>query len=389
VNHAAVDEEVDRVKSMGVTFQYNTSIEDINQLQAQGFHDVFVSTGLQVGKSLPQFPASKSGAVLSALTFLEYSNEDNNPNNLAKQLSHGKSVTVIGGGSVAMDCAVTAMGLGAKNAYIVAIEREEDFPADSEEISLALKLGVKFNGQSRLVETQLDKGLVMIETKDGKGGSFTSAINSSCVIMAVGQVADKTSEELLKELTKPTKQDMSKLEFWPWAAKEKPLSEKAFGVFYGGDVVRKGGDIVVKAVADGKRAAASMLPATRNARREKLSLKTDFCGITYENPFCLSSSAFTDSPDDIARAYDLGWAGSYFNTLSRTPDFRGGLAHVSNRPLRDCMNDIYNLRSKYPNKVTGVSIMGYTEDDWTYLAQAAEVCSIVVIIFSHPSIHPF
>lgn len=375
VDHALVNEEVDRVREMGVSIQYNTEIADVTQLQASGFHDVFVSSGLQRGKNLPHLSATSSatGACLSALTFLEYSNEDDNPDNIAKELSVGKTVTVVGGGSVAMDCAVTAIGLGAKDAYIIAMEKECDFPADEEEIALALSLGVKFKGESRLVETQLDKGFVVIETKDPSEGSTstTSAIDSSCVIMAIGQETDETSRILLQSLVKPTTQDMSKLEFWPWATKEKPLEEKPFGLFYGGDVVRTGGDIVVRAVADGKRAAASMLPATRNARRVKLSLQTDFCGLTYENPFCLSSSVITDSADVISQAYDLGWAGSYFNTLARHPDFRQ-LAHVSARPLGDCMNDIQALRTKYPSKVTAVGIMGYDADDWAYLAGAAE-----------------
>lgn len=30
------------------------------------------------------------------------------------------------------------------------------------------------------------------------------------------------------------------------------------------------------------------------------------------------------------------------------------------------------LRKTYPNKITGVSIMGYSEEDWSYLAAAAE-----------------
>lgn len=272
-----------------------------------------------------------------------------------------------------MDCAVTAIGLGAKEAYIIAVEEESKFPADEEEVALALKLGVKFKGRSRLVDMQLDKGLVIIETKDEVSGQITSsAINSSCVVTAIGQEVDETSRLLLKGLVKSDTQDMSKLEFWPWATKEKPLNEKPFGVFYGGDVVRTGGDIVVRAVADGKRGAASMLPATRNARREKISLETNFCGLTYENPFCLSSSVLVDSSDAIAQAYDIGWAGSYFNTVARHPDLNK-LAYVSQRPLSDCMNDVYELRSKYPNKVTAVSIMGNDLDDWTYLARAAEV----------------
>eukprot|EP01033_Poteriospumella_lacustris_P014598 gene14599-10438_t len=48
------------------------------------------------------------------------------------------------------------------------------------------------------------------------------------------------------------------------------------------------------------------------------------------------------------------------------------MEQISDRPLEDNLKDIAWLRKQYPTKVTAVSIMGYCDEDWAYLAQAAE-----------------
>lgn len=98
----------------------------------------------------------------------------------------------------------------------------------------------------------------------------------------------------------------------------------------------------------------------------------------------------------IAEAYDAGWGGSWYKTLNREDKFvishpspRLGSVHsshssklgvgiqnveqISDRPLADNLKDIEWLRLHYPRHITGVSIMGYCEEDWVYLAAAAEV----------------
>lgn len=109
------------------------------------------------------------------------------------------------------------------------------------------------------------------------------------------------------------------------------------GVYAGGDASR-GGDMVVTAVAgentvhmtskqttrlantancmcvcgassDGKRAAAAMIPDTTVPERPQMDLSTEFCGITFPNPFCLSSSPVSNTKDMCARAFDAGFGG--------------------------------------------------------------------------------
>jgi dihydropyrimidine dehydrogenase (NAD+) subunit PreA len=172
-------------------------------------------------------------------------------------------------------------------------------------------------------------------------------------------------------------------------------------VYAGGDAVRGGGDTVVQAVADGKRAASLMLPTTPVAPRQEISLRTEFCGVVFENPFCLSSSPVSNSAEMIATAFEAGWGGAYYKTLNREDKFRishpsprlgsvhaavgsrmgvgiQNVEQISDRPLADNLADILWLRKNYPDKVNGVSIMGYDEEDWAYLAAAAEVRLLVV-----------
>ena len=50
---------------------------------------------------------------------------------------------------------------------------------------------------------------------------------------------------------------------------------------------------------------------------EKVSkLKTHICGIPLENPFLLSSSVVASTYEMCARAFDMGWAGAAFKTIS-------------------------------------------------------------------------
>ena len=56
----------------------------------------------------------------------------------------GKNVVVVGGGAVAMDCAVTAKRLGADRVYAVSLEAMEELPADEDEKDLAFREGIRF-----------------------------------------------------------------------------------------------------------------------------------------------------------------------------------------------------------------------------------------------------
>ena len=127
--------------------------------------------------------------------------------------------------------------------------------------------------------------------------------------------------------------------------------------------------------------------------KTKADLSIVFCGIKFENPFCLSSSPVSNHAEMCARAFDAGWGGIVYKTLGLEKSFRVvmpsprlsvlnymdkrfvGLQNaeqITDRPIKDNIRDIAWLKKNYPKKVLISSIMGYTDEDWIELAKMSE-----------------
>lgn len=405
ISHEMVDAEVDRIKSMGVKFVCGADVSDIASLTA-GFDGVFVSPGLQNSRHVDIQVKDRSAhwtndGVVGALTFLDSANSQ--MPELAKRTVAGRRVVIIGGGSVAMDCAITARALGASAVHVVAVEGLLNWPADVDEIELARASGAIFHPEMRVMSVGGDNTVFLIHLSEGGGlhpdGHFAT-LEASAVIVAAGQVLDETGKRLVDG--DPSQGIVVKRVSDPGFDSQparRPL------VVSGGDAVRGGGDTVVRAVADGQQAARAMVPEHAPPARPRASLETEFVGLRFLNPFTLSSSPVTNSADMIARAYDAGFAGSYYKTLNREDKFvvshpsprlsavhargSGGMdigiqnvEQISDRPLADNLADIAWLRKRYPKHITAVSIMGFCDEDWAYLAAAAEVCVVITVSFN-------
>ncbi len=128
------------------------------------------------------------------------------------------------------------------------------------------------------------------------------------------------------------------------------------------------------------------------ANKHKVDLSVSFCGVTFKNPFLLSSSPVSNSAEMVERAFEAGWGGVCFKTLNsdRIPIMHPsprmapyhyedkrlvGLQNVeqiSDRPLKDNLADFLYLKKKHPDRPIIASIMGFSNDEWAYLAKAAE-----------------
>jgi dihydropyrimidine dehydrogenase (NAD+) subunit PreA len=127
--------------------------------------------------------------------------------------------------------------------------------------------------------------------------------------------------------------------------------------------------------------------------KTKADLSINFCGIKFENPFCLSSSPVGNHAEMCARAFDAGWGGIVYKTLGLEKSFKVvmpsprlsvlnymdkrfvGLQNaeqITDRPIKDNIRDIAWLKKNYPKKVLISSIMGYTDEDWIELAKMSE-----------------
>lgn len=119
-------------------------------------------------------------------------------------------------------------------------------------------------------------------------------------------------------------------------------------------------------------------------------LSVDFCGVRFKNPFMLSSSPVSNSGEMVGRAFDAGWGGVAFKTIptGKTPIIHPsprmhpyhygnqklvGLQNVeqiSDRSLKDNLLDIIYLKKNWPHHIVVASIMGFSSEEWSYLAKA-------------------
>jgi dihydropyrimidine dehydrogenase (NAD+) subunit PreA len=131
------------------------------------------------------------------------------------------------------------------------------------------------------------------------------------------------------------------------------------------------------------------------------SLKVDFCGVEFPNPFCLSSSPVGNTYDMCARAMDMGWGGVVYKTVGLDHEVtithpsprlnalhRGtqrvvGLQNVeqiSDRPTDANFADLARLKKNYPKHGIVASIMGLTHaNDWVELAKRCQDAGVDMI----------
>jgi dihydropyrimidine dehydrogenase (NAD+) subunit PreA len=405
---ALIDEEVARIEAMGVTIRCDEPVADQQALDtlAEAYDEVVVTPGLQAGRRFP-LEGSDLSQVVTATDFLSSANvegDNGTHQGEAARLCQGKRVLVIGGGSVAMDAANTAVELGAVRVVCASLEAVDELPADAAEVKLAHARAVVFRPSTRITRVVAGTGtekntVVGVETVEiawKEPGVFLPAnaedlpgsegrIPVDAVVLAIGQTFDETSQALLGGLERGAAGVVTVSEETGQSSREH--------VFAAGDAAR-GGATVVEAIGDGKRIAAAIMDGHPVApRAQDPSLASDFCGVRFPNPFCLSSSPVSNSAEMCARAFDAGFGGVYYKTLGLESKHRvyhpsprlnalhygsartvglQNVEQITDRPLADNLVDIELLRKRYPDRVVGVSIMGYDEGDWTVLARAAE-----------------
>lgn len=134
-------------------------------------------------------------------------------------------------------------------------------------------------------------------------------------------------------------------------------------------------------------------------------LSCDICGVKLENPFLLSSSVVASSYEMCARAFEMGWAGAAFKTISlmdiheaspRFSVYKGAdgtfagfknIEQLSDHSLEENMECFRRLKEKYPTKVIVASIMGRNEDEWEYLSRKVTEAGadVIELNFSCPN----
>ncbi|MBI3983007.1 MAG: FAD-dependent oxidoreductase [Gemmatimonadetes bacterium] len=131
-----LDGEIERIRALGVSFQCGVRIgQDVPWRSFLGLFDaVFVSTGAHLGKDLGLQKENVAG-VRAGLAFLKAVNRGERP-------ELGRRVVVVGGGNTAIDCARTAMRLGAETVVLYR-RTSAEMPAIPDEIEEAEREGVQ------------------------------------------------------------------------------------------------------------------------------------------------------------------------------------------------------------------------------------------------------
>jgi glutamate synthase (NADPH) small chain len=258
--------ELKDITDLGVEIKCSHPIEGpaaAEDLLKQGFSNVFLAPGLWAAEAIdpkgkPLIGVYSSVDYLSAL-------RDGRFKEMAGKIA-GKTVAVIGGGSVAMDCVESAAKLGAGDVYLVYRRSYAQMPAEPDERMEAQEAGVHFlllNQPKGYVTTGRGrrlKGLELVRTRlgapDASGRRSPKPVKGSewvldcdVVIEAIGNRPAAESPDWYPRV-KLAGGSLIKVN-------PKTGRTSVKGVFAGGDIVR-GPALVVQAVADGKTAARAI-----------------------------------------------------------------------------------------------------------------------------------
>ena len=256
ISKERLSDEISRGSAKQLFQLFNAEVKDkrITSLSELGneFDAVFIGTGLTEELDLNVKGVELEG-VVKARKLLKTIKS-------GLQTGLGKRVGVIGGGNVAVEVA-TALKREDPSRDVEVVYRRglRELRAFKDEIEDALELGVAFQFLAIPVEIQGDgrvKGIVVRRARlgppDGTGRrTFEEVPNSDFfipfdnIVIAVGQKPGDAFIEVEKTETGLIKTD-------------EMLQTSVKGVFAGGDIVR-GASTIVEAVADGKRAAMSIL----------------------------------------------------------------------------------------------------------------------------------
>ncbi len=263
-----VTREIDNLQKLGVKLVCNFVVGKTYSLQKilKEFDAVFVGTGA----GLPWFmniPGENLNGVYSANEYLTRVNLMRGfeyPKTYTPVVRH-KRVAVVGGGNVAMDCARTALRLGAEKVAIVYRRSENELPAREEEYENAVEEGVKFhfltlpeklygNDEGWLKEIECSR--MELGEPDASGRRRPVRIDNSEFIMKMDAciIAIGNSPNPIIPQTTP---DLKVSKWGTIEVDEETLKTSVDRVWAGGDIVT-GAATVILAMGAGRRAARSM-----------------------------------------------------------------------------------------------------------------------------------
>lgn len=262
-----VRSEVDYIKKLGVKIDYDMIVG--KTITVDEILDEYDAVFIGTGAGLPRFlniPGENLDGVYSANEFLTRVNmmkayrfpEYDTP------VKIGNAIATFGAGNVAMDCARTALRLGAEKSYILYRRSEKEMPAREEEIEHAKEEGVIFKLLTNPIRFIGDEkgmliGVECMQMELGEpdssgrrrpipieGSEFTVDIDTALV--AIGQSPNPLIPQTFTQI---------ETERWGNIKTDEDGRTNVYGVFAGGDIAT-GAATVILAMGAGKRAARAI-----------------------------------------------------------------------------------------------------------------------------------
>jgi len=251
-----LNKEIDTIKQVGVNIITDVEVgKDILFDDLRTSYDaIYIATGAQFSREIGLEGENLPG-VYHGLDLLK-------DINLGKDVDVSGVVAVIGGGSTAFDAARVAIRKGAKEVHVIYRRTSKDMPADQSEIIEAVEEGVIIHELLRPVALKGKECVNKVKCIKMELSGFDSdgrkkpldipdseyEMDVDHIIIAVSQYSDLPF--INKEEVEATQMGTIVVD------KDTQMTSMA-GVFAGGDAVR-GSDVVITAIADGKKAASSM-----------------------------------------------------------------------------------------------------------------------------------
>ena len=203
-----VKQTIENILNLGIEVRYhqelgkNLSLEDIEK----EYDAIFLGFGANVSAKMGVEGENLEG-VYGGNELLEYNMHPN---------YNGKTVAVVGGGNVAMDCARTIKRLGAKEVKVIYRRAREQMPAEDKEVEEAMEEGIEFLFQNNIVKIMGEdkvESLELIKTElvQKEGDTRLSPVNvegsnykidADYVVMALGATPEPFVKDLKLNLTK-------------------------------------------------------------------------------------------------------------------------------------------------------------------------------------------
>ncbi|UCF66131.1 MAG: FAD-dependent oxidoreductase [Acidobacteriota bacterium] len=251
-----LEREIHQVLSLGIALETNQALGvdfSLADLRDRGFEAVMLATGLQQSKRI-DLEGTPHEDVSWGLDFLFAIGAGD-------EIEVKERVLIVGGGDVAVDAALSALRLGAREVTMACLESRDEMPAHPREIEQALAEGVRLMTSWGPRRVLADNGRVSgvdlvrcVSVFDPEGrfrptfGDEQTTVSADQVILAIGQTSDLSVASDARSL---------RVRDGLIVADERSGKTDIGSVFAGGEIATGPGALIA-AIAEGKKVAAAI-----------------------------------------------------------------------------------------------------------------------------------